>query len=432
MFPPCVRDAHVGSRASDQVRTVVAKVDAPNAAVMSWFRSSTEAGRDAQAAAIVQLDIDDNSGVFYAVLSLAKLSTLHNVVRDLRLRLESPPINATVAWIRPFDRRLQRLFDWGDVWADRDRLEQLIEDGDTTELTKCLPMLATSIAIGDVQHIPLVASSTTKTPLLCLEDAPRTLGDDEKHGWMRLQHELKCSHCFGESNKNWQCSCCTEFGAARCVCGAQRCHRHQKAVVAPKHRTVWKQSEFASGPFVVQDPKNMLNTSKVEFMSDELAPDASLETFAKLYVQLFGEKICEQKKRASCLELYRLFNPAFKPKKECELSPVQLQLFQKVFNPDAPPRCRWCNAQIPLKLRQIYCNQACAEAANPQVKCQKCGGESFRLVETPGHCKGRINGMSRCNGCGHTEYCQLITGSNWGTKRRSSTAPQHWSKRRRS
>jgi hypothetical protein len=40
------------------------------------------------------------------------------------------------------------------------------------------------------------------------------------------------------------------------------------------------------------------------------------------------------------------------------------------------------------------------------------------LVQTTGHCKGRVNGMSRCKGCGHTEYCALVTGTSWGRSER--------------
>ncbi len=422
MFPPCVRDVRKGQR----VRTVVAKIQAPNAAVIEWINSTVLAGRDAEAAAIVQLECDTDTNMFHVVITRTKADTVQHISDALSKRLEAPPLSASIVWIRAFDRRLQRLFDWGDVWAPREYLERLVEEDNSAELKRCFPALANTIAAGNLQLLPVLMESK---PLLCLEDASGH--ETRAQELTRIQHELNSSHCFGEPNRNWQCSLCTEFGAARCSCGAQRCRHHQALPTGPQHRTVWKQSKFTPGPFYVQDPTHMRKEQKVEFIGDELCPDATLQEFAAVYIELFAEKICVKWQRQFCLELYGLFNPAFKPKKECELSPVELQRFQKVFDPNAPPRCHWCNAQIPLKMGQVYCNQACAEAANPPSKCQKCGGESFRLMETPGHCKGRINGMSRCNGCGHTEYCQLVTGAHWGTKR-SGPEPQHWSKRRRS
>lgn len=440
MFPPCVRD----SGNSEHLRTIVAKIDAPNAAAMNWLSSTIGAGRDAQATALVQLECDTDTNIYYVVLTLPHQVTLHHINRDLRKKLEAPPMSATVTWIRPFDRRAQRLFDWGDVWAPREYLERLIEENETSELTKCFPMLAPTIARGDTDHLSLMADATmdTKYCLPCLEEddvpLPKELtGQTDKRSWMRLQHELKSQHIFGEPGKNWECTVCNEFRAARCVCGAQRCHHHQTITVAPRHRTMWKQSEFTPGPFYVQDPKWMRNEQKVEFICDELGPEtASLKEFADVYVKLFADKLIPQKRRLSCLELYRIYNPGFKVKRECELSPVQLQAFQRVFDPNALPRCHWCNSQIPLKLGHVYCNRACAEAANPVAKCSKCPSQDFILVQTPGHNKGRLNGMSRCKGCGHTEYCELVCG--WGDSKRrttsaacSSSVPQHWTKRRR-
>lgn len=342
-------------------------------------------------------------------------------------------MSASVTWIRPLDRRMQRLFDWGDVWVNREHIERATKENEKDELIKCFPALATCIELGDVGQIPLLASGVqTEGSLLCLENAPRGADENGERGWTRLQHELKSSHVFGEPGKHWECSICNQVGAAKCACGAQRCHRHQAIAVAPKHRTVWKQSEFAPGPFYVLDPKWMRNELKVEFMADELDPGASLEEFAAVYMLFFADKMGASRQRLACLELYHIFNPAFKQTKECELPPVQLQEFQRVFDQNAPPRCRWCNSQILPKLEQLfYCNQACADAANPPEKCKKCQGEDFSLVQTTGHCKGRVNGMSRCKGCGHTEYCALVTGTSWGSKRKTLPTAQHWTKRRR-
>ena len=87
MFPPCVRDT--GN--SENFFTVVAKVVAPNAAALNWLSSTIGADRDAQAAALVQLERVTDSSVYYAVLTLPKRVTMQHVNRDLRERLEPPP-----------------------------------------------------------------------------------------------------------------------------------------------------------------------------------------------------------------------------------------------------------------------------------------------------------------------------------------------------
>jgi hypothetical protein len=421
-FPPCVRDA---SR-SESVRTVVAKVDAPNAAVMNWLSSATGAGRDAHAVAIVQLQKDLDTHVFYIVLTLFKGGLLSNLGKGLHQRLAAPPMSATVHWIRPFDRRLQRLFEWGDVWAEREVVEKAVDEEDKALLLQIFPALATAIKAGDIAQLPQLLEHSATAGLLQIEDAPST------KGLMRLQHECLGSHVFGQPNEDWECTVCNNMGAARCACGAQRCKLHQCIMAAPpRHRTIWKQSEFAPAPFYVQDPSWMRKELKVEWLRDELDDDATLAEFAEVYIRLFSEKIRPEAHRLACLELYRLFNPAFKPKKECELSPVALVEFQRVFDSAAPPRCLWCSKQ--LENGGEYCNLTCAEAANPPQNCQKCRGTEHKILHAPrGTQGGRFaaqNGMSRCKVCGHTEFCSVLAGYERPKRR---VEPKHWSKRKRS
>lgn len=429
-FPPCARD----EGRSDSIRTIVVKVNAPNATVMNWLGSATGAGRDAQAAAIVQLEKDTDAGIFYIVLSLHKRDTLQHIDRDLSKRLEAPPMSASINWIRPLDRRLQRLFDWGDAWVDQKLVEQIAQSDDPSDLKKYFPALATSVAIGDVQYFSMVANGlkTKGSLLLCLEDAPLRGDANEDRGLMRLHHEACFCHVFGEPSKRWECTICNEFGASQCVCGAQRCRHHQSIVVAPSHRVVWKQSDFAPAPFYVQNPKWMRKELKVEWIRDELYDDASLTEFAELYVKLFAEKGCVEKQRSSCLDLYKVFNPKFKPQKECELAPSELERFQRVFNPDAAARCRWCSKQLEDSSK-LYCNATCLESANSPEKCEKCGGEDFDIIHAPRRLGlSRLDvdgGVSRCKQCKHARRCRVLFGYQ-RPKRRVEAS--HWSKRRRS
>jgi hypothetical protein len=421
MFPPCVRDA--GS--SDAVQTVVAKIGAHSSAVGDWLTSSVAAGRDAQAAAFVQLEKDIDTNVFYLLQTLPKKVSVHHFGRDLQKKLAAPPMSATVHWIRPFDRRLQRLFEWGDIWAERECVEKAVDEEDKAQLLQIFPALATAISAGDIAQLPQLLEHSATVGLLQIEDAPQA------EGLMRLQHECLGSHTFGEPNKNWECTVCNEMWASRCPCGAQRCKLHQCIVAAPRHRTVWKQSAWSPAPFYVQDPSWMRKELKVEWLHDELDDDATLVEFAEVYIRLFSEKMRPEAQRLACLELYRLFNPAFKAKKECELSPVALAEFQRVFDSVAPPRCLWCSKQ--LENGGEYCNLTCAEAANPPQNCQKCRSTEHKILHAPmGTQGGRFaaeNGMSRCKVCGHTEFCRVLTGYERPKRR---VEPKHWSKRKRS
>jgi succinate dehydrogenase flavin-adding protein (antitoxin of CptAB toxin-antitoxin module) len=425
-FPPCIRDADGDS---ESIRTIVAKVEAQSVAIGSWLSASVEAGRDAQAAAFIQLERDTDTNIFYVVLTLSKPTTSQHANR-FRKKLEAWPMNAKVEWIRPFDRRLQRLFEWGDAWVESAVVEKAVEREDKCELLRYFPALERSIKCGDIERLPLMLGNQA-SGLLQIEDA--SMSQSDRLGLMRLQHELSASHVFGEPSSKWECTVCNEFGAARCACGAQRCSRHQCTKSAPRHRTIWKESVWTPGPFYVQNPKWMKKELKAEFIRDELGDGASLDEFALVYVDLFADKIRDEARRSICLDLYRIYDPSFKPKKECELSPAQLHQFQRVFDSQAKSRCGWCNTA--MEQQQEYCSQACAKAANPPQKCQKCGSEDFKILHCPRGTQGArcaaLNGMSRCRGCGHTEFCEVV-GGNRPPKRKGAAVPTHWTKRRRS
>ncbi len=218
-FPPCIRDDNGDS---ESIRTIVAKVEAQSVAIGSWLSASVEAGRDAQAAAFIQLERDTDTNIFYVVLTLSKPTTSQHANR-FRKKLEAWPMNAKVEWIRPFDRRLQRLFEWGDAWVERAVVEKAVEREDKCELLRYFPALERSIKCGDVARLPLMLGNQT-SGLLQIEDA--SMSQSDRLGLMHLQHELSASHVFGEPSSKWECTVCNEFGAARCACGAQRCSRH--------------------------------------------------------------------------------------------------------------------------------------------------------------------------------------------------------------
>ena len=445
LFPLCVRDQCTGYK----VRTVVAKVSATTNNIIKWASLQTEIGQSAHAVALVHLDADEDTSVAYIVLTMAKSNLLTDVTKSMLTKLESQTIGAKVDWIRPLDRRLTLLFGWGDVWADVEQVKEAIEREDTAELMKCFPMLSNIITIGNTELIPTaVEGLSTQTGLLCIANAPRDADQTEHRRRLYMQHELAAGgegvHVFGEPGKKWECSVCNRLPAARCVCGAQRCVQHQTPP-KPPNKVVWKQSEHDPAPFFVQDPTKMRKEQQVEWIKDTLEADASLTDFAKVYVKLFADKNVAERRRKGCLDLYRLFNPAFKITKECELCPLSLYEFQLVFDPTALPRCRWCSKQLECStassssLLLYYCSSSCASAANPSSRCPKCQSDKPQeLVQIPAFAaRDGMNGMARCQACHHTEFCELyaLDNSLHRVQKRGGAAvvvPSHWSKRRRS
>lgn len=420
-IPPCARDvSHDGTSS-----TVVVKLQATAFAVQ-WASASTAPGLGFRAVALVQLrsDADFETDVMYLVITLHKMSKMYNCKEQLLRKLRAPPIEADVEWIRPFDRRLQRLFKWGDCWMDQEDVKKAIQDEDEEALKTYFPALKDAITLGRIEHL---GELLDKKQRLAIADDPNSNQASYKQK-LYLDHELHGTHCFSEPGKNWECSLCQRMPASRCVCSAQRCLHHQKPP-EPENKVAWKCSDDSKNCFFVQDPKWMRKELKVEWIRDDLHEEATLIQFAKAYLKLFRDKRIPEQQRLACLELYRMFNPSFTATKECQLPPRELEAFQRVFNPEAPGRCRWCNSPM-TALDGPYCKMACAQAANPPGKCPKCQSEDLNVIEAP-HA-GFRKGMSRCRSCGFTEWCILIAVGPFAVKRRADASePQHWTKRRR-
>lgn len=436
LFPPCARDLCP----KRLVRTVVVKIQASSNAI-NWASIQTGVGQTAQAAALVHLETDKETQIVYVVLTNARPDTLGNIESRLEKKLRSPPIEATVEWVRILDRHLTLLFGWGDVWVDSEHIDKAVGSNNASELRRCFPMLSNVIASGKIDLLPAVAAEGLyKSGLLCIADAPRDADPQEQTDRLYIQHELEGKHLFVEPGKNWQCSLCTRFPAARCMCGAQRCALHQLPPTPP-NKVVWKQSDCNPAPFFVQNPVQMRSEHKVEWIREIVPDNASLVEFAIVYVDIFAENIGEERHRKNCLDLYRLFNPSFAAKKECELCPMDLHEFQSVFNPEALPRCRWCSKKLEGRQKEMYCDANCAAEANPPQVCCNCHSDKPQKVvqiiaDAAMQCdndhvqSSSANGLTQCQNCKYTELCDLVAVPH--NKRGSASAPQHWSKRRRS
>jgi hypothetical protein len=292
-------------------------------------------------------------------------------------------------------------------------LERAHDEGNKPLLLKALPTLRACIELGERVAAP--------TAMAALADGP---AERQEH----QEHEAQGTHKFGEPNEEWECSLCQAFPAARCPCGAQRCSKCAKPP-KPPHRVMWKQSSTPA-PFFVHDTVKLRKEEQVEWLQDELGRGASLTEFAALYRELLAGKVKgDVQQRLHCLELYRMYNPDFVAKKESELHPPEeLEEFQRVFDPKAPARCRWCAAAVPpAGPYATYCSDKCHAAEHPEVTCPKCGMADPPWVPANFFWS---QALAKCAGCSHIWECMLTVAPYYPCKFPAGGEPAYKARRR--
>jgi hypothetical protein len=410
-----------------------------------WAVFQAHASQGANAVALVTLDTDE--GVIYITWTWAPVRSKDHMLA-MKRKLEAPPLSAKVAWVRPFNRRLQRLFGWGHVWASREVVKRAAEEGDGATLLKLMPEQRLAIKLGDYTRVLVayeVSSATGGAPgplalgpsssvglaLADVEEAGASdYSDDEmskeerQKVRLRLEHDAAGTHCYGDFSMKWECARCDRFPAARCeTCDAQRCAKcsHDGAaatpVPQPPHKVMWKQNALDPAPFFVQNPVKLSLEQQVKWLLDELHADATLDEFAHVYRQLLAEYTKgDVQRRLHCLELYGLFNPVFKARKECELLPAEPESFQRVFDPGAPARCRWClKAMKPGGAYEAYCSDKCHCSDHPPSKCSRCGSDDILMIPQArtkadlGRWPPPKEAFAKCKKCGRTWETDAVT-----------------------
>ena len=221
------------------------------------------------------------------------------------------------------------------------------------------------------------------------ESCARKDDPEEKKRLLRAHHEALGGHEW-KYKKHAQCTLCDAEPAFECLCGAIRCERHSKRLESSPN---WRLHPLAPAPFQVIDQQKIPVGDKLERIKMEVGADADLPTFAECFLKLFGDKVRGGiKQKGACLDLYTLYNPACKYKREVDLEPALLEEFQRVWDPEAPSRCRACSKAIPRKtaFHAKFCGEACAAASGigKPTTC-RCGCTVFAA-------RGQI---MQCTGC---------------------------------
>lgn len=210
--PPC------GKCTGTIPSTAVAKI-VSNPVTMTWASTLVNL-KKVRSVAVVCIQGFDEQCEQYLVITPMKITQFVNYKSQLQRQLEE--FEAKVEWIRPLDRRLQRLLKWGDAWVDK---EQILE-ADNSELAVLFPALRNIIAVDDAETTLIAAEHMMKSP----PGAPLLMICDDHElskKTLRAEHELTGEHHWSEPGKHWECSICQKFSSCRCVCGAQRCKEHR-------------------------------------------------------------------------------------------------------------------------------------------------------------------------------------------------------------
>ena len=237
-------------------------------------------GRSPGAYALVHLDEFSSEPGLYVVLTTAAAHHLQSFTLKLKAAIAELAPHLSVVWVRPLNTRLQRLFGWGDVTADRATVERLVSKARALEdpriVAEVLPYTAPLVSLPysanvDVDRIldllPHVADLVLKNAHPSIPDCqhdfsvflpgPCSRADCRElllcNSWglfgrcsgcgtvwchicmkahasaewdrlavMRLLHEARDEHVWVEA-KHTDCTACGELGARVCSCGGQRC-----------------------------------------------------------------------------------------------------------------------------------------------------------------------------------------------------------------
>jgi hypothetical protein len=114
--------------------------------------------------------------------------------------------------------------------------------------------------------------------------------------------------------------------------------------------------------------------------------------------------------------LYGLFNQVFKAQKECDLLPAELESFQRVFDPSAPTRCRWCSKAVkPGGAYTTYCSDKCHASDHPRSKCSNCGSDDILIIPQArtaadlGRWPPPKTAFAKCKKCGRCWATDAVT-----------------------
>ena len=345
--------------------------------------------------AVVQLDVVE-PGIYF-VQTLDKACNIECFATKIKKEFETLPGCTMIEWVRPFTRRLQRLFGWGDVMATRGDVVRAVAKEDHEELRAIMPKAANLInrdelgsltalydawgagapALKDCQHnfyrwtswtdaiakrqelgAPRVVLPTQQSVDIldeedvqgpCIGGPPDATPGKERH-MPPYERCLFCRTvcCFACTRTREQESEERTEGLLDLKAAMEECEAELDAFAPSFH---WHQHPMHPLPFYVIDMRRISDVEKVRWIRQEYGNDLTLAEFSSKIVELFGGQLSDPKtQKTACLKIYVAYNSDEEVagwKKESDLPASVLTDFQRVWDPSAPDRCEVCYKRLP-------------------------------------------------------------------------------------
>ena len=358
-----------------------------------------------------------HGGDAYVVHTLAKPATLGNHTPGFKRRLMefyngAIAMVATIEWVRPLNRHLQRLFGWGDInVADvAAEVKLAAEDEDFGRIRKLVPEFTkyTDDEMMDTIHLLPHIVSRLLNPTAAILDCD--------HQWIEHCGPCQSDPCLSRHAKTWnKCSVCSKVRCGFCVSVLKS--------RAAEDDDVKEHVEALNGeipflhqlhpqlgrPFSVVDSAKMPNAEKMEWIRAEFEPASSeitlddLPEFCKMCKEFFHcTTVASQK-----IMVFALFEEFSKIPigKEASLSPILREKLSEIWG-EKLKLCRECGKQTE---NGRFCGLSCEVAfCKQQFRCTKCNhlqgprprdiftvpclGDDSRFITVAAHV---------CKGCNH-------------------------------
>ena len=401
--------------------------------------------------AVVLHQVDD---AVYFVHTTAAPKTLGNHATSLRSALRAAPLlgaAATIRWIRPLNRHLQRAFGWGDVAATKADVEAAAaaaqEDGNTAPLRELLPWLGSwslppwdeartscEEIVGMLPSLPRIFAALQGPPMPQLKDCD--------HDWVEDARGSACGGACRDAylfKSFYRCRVCQATKCRGCLEDLEKAAACEKLVEQFRQRAEPGENAFgcfAHRPhplepdaFFVLDAAKMADGEKLEWIAREFGTTAEeaavddLPAFAELCLGLVGEHVRgEVPQKALVFKLFtRFVGERLKIGKEADVPPPIREKLAPLWGRLAL-LCHECGGDLgPEPVQEScygeerhWCSRACEHAAKGyELRCPACGSRenapgSVQTALWP--CLPRVFAdlTATCAGCGK-EHTHLIT-----------------------
>ena len=374
------------------VQTYVLKFLPPVCAEMlqGWAKAHTILGAGAVAVVINELVPSGQPPELFLVMTLGHAHSFPEMKIALKKSLNQLPDHPKVEWISALDRRLQRLFGWGDVCTTEADVARACQEKDVTELRAVVPQAA--LLDVPLEVMPQLFTALQGPPQPQLEDCKHEFFDE--HPWEVVVGP--CARCSRKGETRCKVEQCGLVLCERCALDSyeDRAERQQMQELTEKaraYRPVYWQHEHQPLPFYVRDYQDWDDDKKLEWLKQQVERDAGIAEFAKAFRRLFDDKLRDHgQQKVKVFKLYNLFSPrAAGWKKASDIPPAEREEFQRVWNEDAPDLC-------------LECGKALAEGEKDYHA--KCMNLDKVVVCTKDQCGGKVRvqaGVFVCTVCGN-------------------------------